>query len=395
MNTAGITAGIMAHATDSEKAMETAINRRLDMLAHGLHSATHRDSSSLGDIFNEVRQSLNQLLRGQLEQAYLQGWLSETTIGRINHNLPYAFDNMVIESKENNAKEQHDRRRANTDRSYVSVAEKRCSKCNIVKSASKFTAHKNMKDGLHSQCMKCASKTVQEYANSPRGRLSYLLQKARKRCRTNRGYIERGIQFEFIGTTGEIADHILANRPDIGKELQRLLDNGDRPTIDRIDSTKGYSLDNIRILSASDNSKLGARNRNKAYMQEVKIVWNDGRVVIAESKAEASRIIGCNHRSIIDAIKLRQGRMPSFGCTVSLTDTAKNAKLPPVATASKTTNSKYAKALRAIFTDGTIRQYESTRAMSRAIGCSTKSIQNALKNTGRMPKYNIESIEYI
>ena len=35
------------------------------------------------------------------------------------------------------------------------------------------------------------------------------------------------------------------------------------PTVDRIDSSKGYSLDNVRWLTHSENSRLGSKSRFK------------------------------------------------------------------------------------------------------------------------------------
>lgn len=40
------------------------------------------------------------------------------------------------------------------------------------------------------------------------------------------------------------------------------------PSIDRIDSTKGYVLDNIRWLTHSENSKLTSRNKPKYLLKE-------------------------------------------------------------------------------------------------------------------------------
>lgn len=40
------------------------------------------------------------------------------------------------------------------------------------------------------------------------------------------------------------------------------------PSIDRIDAKKGYTFDNIRWLTHSENSRLGALNRNGNYKQD-------------------------------------------------------------------------------------------------------------------------------
>lgn len=40
------------------------------------------------------------------------------------------------------------------------------------------------------------------------------------------------------------------------------------PSVDRIDSSRGYVLDNMRWVTHSENSRLGSVNRNKGYKNE-------------------------------------------------------------------------------------------------------------------------------
>jgi len=83
-----------------------------------------------------------------------------------------------------------------------------------------------------------------------------------------------------------------------------------RPTIDRVDPLKNYSLDNIQVLTYSENNKKGNSELIKTKGKKI-IQKNDKGKIINRfnSIKEAGIILGINPTNICNALR---GRLKTF-----------------------------------------------------------------------------------
>lgn len=150
---------------------------------------------------------------------------------------------------------------------------KKCFKCNKIKSLDKFYKHPKMPDGTVNKCKEC-NKT--ENNVNRKNRLNYYKNYDLKRYRKNftrllkhkyRGMYERvnGIRSirnslgKELCSYAEFIDWFNKNKKQFIKLYKKWEKSGFErklsPSIDRIDSSKGYSIDNIQWLALTDNCK--------------------------------------------------------------------------------------------------------------------------------------------
>lgn len=111
--------------------------------------------------------------------------------------------------------------------------------------------------------MKDRKEYQRQYAKSLKGRLV--------RCYNHMSQRVRGVHKEYLAYKGlsllskeDFYEFSLSDRNYINLHSDWVSSNYDLkscPSIDRIDSSKGYDLDNIRWLTHSENSRLGANSR--------------------------------------------------------------------------------------------------------------------------------------
>lgn len=121
---------------------------------------------------------------------------------------------------------------------------KQCSTCKQLKPESEFSKDKKTADGLRSQCKECHKQCKEQWkTENPE---QYLWAKAKNRAKTS------GLEFNI-----EVSDIVIPEFcPVLGLKLEkgegRQQDNS--PTLDRIDSSKGYVKGNIEVISWRANS---------------------------------------------------------------------------------------------------------------------------------------------
>ncbi len=137
-----------------------------------------------------------------------------------------------------------------------SIAYKRCIKCSVITPLDGFYKHKKMKDGHLNKCIVCTKKdskinheiSGKKYDSSMKGviRVMYHTQ---KRHQALRGHGEMPYSKE------ELSGWLMING--FADFYQEWVDSGlsteKKPSIDRVDDFKGYSFDNIRLVTWQEN----------------------------------------------------------------------------------------------------------------------------------------------
>jgi hypothetical protein len=133
---------------------------------------------------------------------------------------------------------------------------KLCSKCKEHKPLMEFTKSRYSKDGYRYQCKSCnyaytqsgdRDKWNQQYYVNHKTKCpeSFIFKQARHRAKTDYNNMEFTISKEDI----VIPTHC----PYLGIELKFFSDKNQAPSLDRIDSSKGYTKDNIQVISRLAN----------------------------------------------------------------------------------------------------------------------------------------------
>lgn len=161
---------------------------------------------------------------------------------------------------------------------------KKCKYCGETKEASKFLIHSTVesKNGqktyYRSECLECYQKRRgfkyfrMNKDSEPRKDPVYKIVKsmannARQRTHNPNNlyyyiYGDLKLKFEFEDSA-ELKWWLYENFHD---DIQKILDNGETPSIDRVDPNYGYYKGNIRIIPLSTNSSLSRGNKKKVLL---------------------------------------------------------------------------------------------------------------------------------
>ena len=155
---------------------------------------------------------------------------------------------------------------------------KTCKKCLISKPTNDFTKNSQKKDGLSVLCKDCYNKRQRDYRRSNDSICTKKYEKTLSGfiMRMYRNMLSRvsGVQVQkshlyegkYILPKLEFYKWVLSN--DTFKDLfEKYKESGYNrklaPTIDRIDSSIGYQIDNMQVLTHSENSRKGAMSKRR------------------------------------------------------------------------------------------------------------------------------------
>lgn len=164
-----------------------------------------------------------------------------------------------------------------------------CNRCNTKKDVTKFVKNKSSKDGFHTECKQCTIERSKYYRKTKDGVITTLynaqVQHSNDRCHDKPSY-----------SKDEFKKHLLCD------EVFHFLydcwvksgyDRWKKPSVDRIDSSKPYSFDNIQVIEWKENSDLGRNESNARMAKKVaKMDKNMNTLKIYDSVAEAAEDIG-------------------------------------------------------------------------------------------------------
>jgi len=103
------------------------------------------------------------------------------------------------------------------------------------------------------RCKKCGTKRVIDGYRSLKGKVVNMYRSAVNRCKKDKYYIDRSVSFticefkDFVKTTNYKEIHGAWVKSGYKMKLS--------PSIDRIDNARGYDLDNIQIITVSENAR--------------------------------------------------------------------------------------------------------------------------------------------
>jgi len=180
-----------------------------------------------------------------------------------------------------------------------SNTEKKCRTCGLIKDYSEFRSTAMYLDGRGIYCRTCLKIKDKEHYRTKKGLISHIY-RIQKLVSRNRGHIRP--QY----TKRELIEWCY-NQPNIDTLFNNWEESGYKkdliPSIDRLDDYKGYSFDNIRLVTWAENykkshsdRKTGKNNKNNRAVLQYDL--NGNFIKEYYSAAQAFRDTGIGQSSI-------------------------------------------------------------------------------------------------
>jgi hypothetical protein len=141
---------------------------------------------------------------------------------------------------------------------------KQCSKCKETKPKTDFSADKYQRDGLYCSCNACKSEYKSKYALTLRGRATTLVNHARNCKKGKRASLEKNLTVDDIIPILKVGVCQLTGLPFDFSKSKTSSKNAHAPSLDRIDSSKGYTKENVRVVLYLVNIALGEYSDEEA-----------------------------------------------------------------------------------------------------------------------------------
>jgi hypothetical protein len=176
---------------------------------------------------------------------------------------------------------------------------KQCTNCGKERTLSEFGYNKLTNDGRQSWCRVCDYERILNWKRGKSGLISIIyssqISSSRKRGYNPPEYSKQELMDWLFSKNKfhEIYD----------KWVESGYDKWTKPSVDRIDDYKGYSLGNIQIMTWRENLDKFSNDKksgiNNKCNKEVKQIDSDGNIIaIFHSQVEAGRVTGIAHQSI-------------------------------------------------------------------------------------------------
>ena len=141
---------------------------------------------------------------------------------------------------------------------------KHCSKCKQTKPLDMFPKDKKAKDGLYGYCKICNKENNAKNHITPQGRANKLISNMHENKQGKRATMEKTITKNDILPILEAGRCQLTDLPFDFTPADKTNTNPYGPSLDRIDSQKGYTKENCRIVLSMVNFALGEHDDETA-----------------------------------------------------------------------------------------------------------------------------------
>lgn len=179
------------------------------------------------------------------------------------------------------------------------MSEKNCIKCNQIKLLSEFCKVAVNKDGRCNTCKVCRGKLHKEYSRTKKGIASTILSNQRYNSK-KRGHVSPEYTKAVFLTW-------LFTQPEFDRLYELWVSSGyltsEKPSCDRLDDYKPYTLDNIRIVTWRENNNKGkldrkTGNNNKRSKSVIQMDADGSFISRYHSMRHAERVTGINQAYI-------------------------------------------------------------------------------------------------
>lgn len=184
---------------------------------------------------------------------------------------------------------------------------KRCTKCRQLKKEKLFYKNKNYKSGYHIYCKECSDYDTKKYNRTKKGYVSFTYHNQKNSSKTRNHPLPNYSQEELKQWLfSQKKFHRLFKEWKVS-EYDRYV----KPSIDRIDDNKPYTLDNIQLMTWKDNEHKAKEDmKNGILIQNkqtpvIQMNMKGKQLKVFHSQGEASRQTGIR-QSYISRVCLGQ-----------------------------------------------------------------------------------------
>lgn len=133
---------------------------------------------------------------------------------------------------------------------------KTCKRCNTEKGLDSFSVSQSNKDGYSCVCKPCVSERNKEYWRTPKGRISSIFATQVSSSKQRKHVLPKYTREELLEWAYQNNLLTLHQQWEKSGYLKDYV-----PSIDRLDPTKEYSLDNIRLVTWKENNEKAYEDR--------------------------------------------------------------------------------------------------------------------------------------
>ena len=181
---------------------------------------------------------------------------------------------------------------------------KTCNRCNTEKELDSFSVSQRNKDGYACICKSCVSARNKEYWRTPKGRISCIFATQVSSSKQRKHSLPTYTREELIAWAYRNNLHVLHQQWEKSGYLKDYV-----PSIDRLDPTKEYSLDNIRLVTWKENNEKAYEDRKtcrhitKQNRRVRQLDMAGNQLSTFDSISSASRLTGITRININDVCR--------------------------------------------------------------------------------------------
>jgi hypothetical protein len=240
-----------------------------------------------------------------------------------------------------------------------------CRKCGKEKALSEFYKAKKNRDGLYNLCKVCVAKRGKAHRHSLKGFLRKLYNNQKKRSK-RRGHPQPAYTFDEF-------KNWFVRQPNFKFLWRQWRSSGYlkdlAPSVDRLDDSKGYSFDNIRLVTWQENN-LKEHDKHKVKVNQYSL---DGRYLKTfESLSDAAREIKSTSTNIRSACK---GRRKSAG---GYRWKYLNQEFPKGKDIGEVKRNKTNKWIKVNYSDNTYKVFDSVKACCKFHRCASATLRRVI-----------------